>query len=103
MLTAYETGNKLPAYAPVRVFVGHGPETIDSNQKRQLVTQLFTGSTPNAWRQALLLEYGIQYLYHGPYERLLGDFSPNDVPYLQQVYDNGPVQVYQVVKFKAEN
>jgi hypothetical protein len=103
VLTAYETGNILPAYAPVRVFVGHGPETIDSNEKRRLVTQLFTESTPNAWRQALLQEYGIHYLYYGPYERLLGDFSPSDASYLQQVYDNGTVQVYQVVKVKTEN
>ncbi len=97
VLAAYETGNVLPGYASMRVFVGHGPETIRSDEKRTFVSQFFTESTSDSWRQTLLAEYNVQYLYYGPYERDLGGFSPGTASYLKQIYNNGPIQIYKVV------
>ncbi len=97
VLTAYQTGNVLPAYAPVRVFVGHGPETINSDEKQRLVAQFFTESTSDTWRQNLLTEYNIDYLYYGPHERALGNFTPDEATYLKQMYNNGTIQIYQIL------
>ncbi|GAB4432195.1 MAG: hypothetical protein Kow0031_13550 [Anaerolineae bacterium] len=97
VFTSHATGNVLPGYAPLRVFVGHGPETVRSADKSALVSQFFDAATPDSWRQALLRQYGIGYLYYGPNERILGGFSPTDVSYLQLVYDSGPVKIYRVV------
>jgi len=97
VLTAYQTGNILPAYAPVRVFVGHEPETIDSDEKQRLVAQFFAKSTSDEWRQDLLSEYSINCLYYGPHERNLGDFSPDHASYLAMRYSKGQIQIYEIV------
>ncbi len=97
VLTAYQTGNVLPAYAPVRVFVGHGPETINSAEKKRLLAQFFTESTSDVWRQNLLTAYNINYLYYGPYERNLGDFSPDNASYLNTIYTKGQIEIYEVI------
>ncbi|MFQ5613132.1 MAG: hypothetical protein ACE5H9_13465 [Anaerolineae bacterium] len=96
ILAAYETGNYLPAYADVRAFVGHGPETIRSDEKRALAARFFAGETDDAWRRALLAEYNVGYLYYGPHERALGDFEPDAAPYLRRVYQVGEVVLYAV-------
>ena len=51
----------------------------------------------DAFRRQLLGDYGVDYLFYGPAERALGDFSPGAAAYLRPVYDNGPVQIYQVL------
>lgn len=97
VLAAYDTGNYLPTIADVRTFVGHGPETARSDEKRQLAAQFFAVATSDIWRQQLLAQYNIQYLYYGSNERNLGEFFPADASYLQLVYDNRQVQIYRVI------
>ncbi len=100
ILSSHATGNVLPAYAPLRVFLGHGPETIRAADKAALVSRFFDAATPDAWRRALLRQYGIDYLYYGPNEQQQGNFQPGDAPYLTPVYQNGPIQLYQVTSDK---
>lgn len=96
VLAAYDTSNYLPTRMSARVFAGHGPETAHSDAKCELQLQFFT-DRDDAFRRELLSEYGVSYVFYGPAERALGNFSPGDVPYLQQVYDNDSVQIYQVM------
>jgi hypothetical protein len=96
VLAAYETGNYLPTRMSARVFAGHGPETLYSESKCEMLLQFFAGDD-DAFRYQLLLDHGVSYLFYGPAERALGHFSPPDVPYLQQVYENGTVQIFKVV------
>ena len=98
VLASYPTGNYLPTVADVHTFVGHGPETIQSDEKREQIKIFFKESTPDIWRLALLKQFNVTYLYYGPSERAIGDFSPETAPYLQQVYDNGWVQIYRVLE-----
>ena len=96
VLAAFQTGNYLPTRISARVFAGHGPETVNSEAKQAMVRQFFA-SGDDAFRHSLLSENGVSYVFYGPSERALGGFSPADASYLQQVYDNGTVQIYQVV------
>lgn len=96
VLAAYETGNYLPTRMAGRVFVGHGPETIYADQKRAMVEQFFSAGQDD-FRRRLGREYDITYLFYGPAERALGDFSPAGVPYLAEVYNNGSVSIYRLV------
>jgi hypothetical protein len=96
VLAAYETGNYLPTRTSARVFAGHGSETLHSEAKYEMLRQFFADGD-DVFRYQLLLDYGVSYILYGPAERALGDFSPPDVPYLQQVYDNGTVQIFEVV------
>ena len=95
VLAAYETGNYLPTRMPARVFAGHGPETVNSEMKNAMLRSFFGGGD-DTFRRRLLADYGVNYVFYGPAERALGDFSPAAAPYLRPVYDNGAVQIYQV-------
>ncbi|MCK6626391.1 MAG: hypothetical protein L6R45_14590 [Anaerolineae bacterium] len=96
VLAVYETGNVLPAYANVRTFVGHGPETIHSDEKRAQAQQFFAAATSDAWRRDLLAEFNVRYVYYGPAEKAAGDFAPARAPYLEEIYHQGDVQIFEV-------
>ena len=86
VLASYETGNYLPARVWARVFVGHGPETVRFDEKKALMARFFGTATDDVWRQDLLEEYGVDYVFWGPAERQVGDFDPQAVAYLREIY-----------------
>ena len=96
ILAVYETGNALPAFANVRAFVGHGPETVNSEEKRELAQTFFRETTDDNWRLALLKKFKIRYLYYGPNEKATGNFAPAGAPYLRELYQNEEVQIFEV-------
>jgi hypothetical protein len=97
VLGAFHTGNVLPGRALVRTFVGHSPQSVNADVKEAQVAAFFNAATPDSQRRTLLAGYGVNYLFYGPTERVLGDFSPGAAAYLRPVYDNGPVQIYRVL------
>jgi len=96
VLASYETGNYLPVRVGARVVLGHGPETVDIEDKRKLVAAFFDSSTSDDWRRRLLEQYGVDYVFVGPRERLIGDFEPAHAAYLRQVYCGGRYVVFEV-------
>lgn len=96
VIAAYDTGNLLPAYANVRAFVGHGPETIYSGAKQAQVEQFFSDAVADTWRLNLLHHFNVRYVYYGPNERALGDFSPQEALYLQEIYQQDGIQIFRV-------
>ncbi len=89
VLTSYETGNYLPARVGARVFVGHGPETVHFAEKKALMERFFGAAADDAWRQELLEEYDIDYVFWGPAEQRVGRFDPHTAPYLNEIYRTG--------------
>jgi hypothetical protein len=96
VLASYPTGNYLPARVKARAFVGHGPESIRPDEKKALVAQFFAAATGDVWRQSLLLDYGVDWVFWGPFERKLGDYDPAQADYLTLVYDAGGYRVFEV-------
>ncbi|NJN97839.1 MAG: hypothetical protein HC875_29050 [Anaerolineales bacterium] len=103
VLAVYATGNVLPAYANVRAFVGHGPETLHSDEKRAQAQQFFAAATTDVWRTALLREYRVRYIYYGPNEKAAGNFAPDRASYLKEIYQNGEVQIFEVTSARLES
>jgi hypothetical protein len=97
VLSAYETGNYLPVRVHARAFIGHGPETARPEQKRPLVARFFAAETDDAWRESFLHEWGIDYVFVGPFERALGVTDLSGRSYLRLEYDAAGFQVYRVV------
>jgi hypothetical protein len=86
-------------YAPrdgSTVFMGHIIETVQVERKRELAASFFQAGTGDDFRRALLTEYGICYVFHGPRERQLGDFDPPKSDYLTPAYHNSEVTIYRV-------
>jgi hypothetical protein len=98
VLAAYETGNYLPARVGARVFVGHGPETVRFGEKRALVARFFQAGGNDAWRQDLLAEYGVDWIFWGPSERALGAFDPSAAPYLELGFQRGEYAILHVTR-----
>jgi hypothetical protein len=96
VLAAFPTGNALPAWADVRVVIGHGPESAGLAALRPRVETFFreSGATPDA--AALLAEFDVEYVFAGPAERALG-FAPGQSPKdFVSVYAQGGYTIYQV-------
>lgn len=91
VLAGPSDGNRLPAFANVRVLYGHPFETPGAEQARELVATLYAGGQSIDPRlRALRMEY----VLYGPEERALGraawleSWSP--------IYRSGEVALYQV-------
>jgi hypothetical protein len=95
-LTAYDTGNALPAWAPLRVVIGHGPESIHLAPLRSQVADFFSPGTTDAERVGLLRKFRISYVFWGYAERELGDWDPHQAPYLQLMYDDNGYSIFKV-------
>jgi hypothetical protein len=98
VLASYETGNYLPARVGARVFVGHGPESVRAAEKKALAARFFRGATEDTWRQNLLTEYGIDYVFWGPKERDLGDFDPRMADCLRPVHGQSGYVLFEVIQ-----
>ncbi len=97
VMSGFLDGNLLPARTGLRVYVGHGHQTINWGQKVSFVTQkFFRASYTNADRRQFLINNNIAYLLYGPDEKSLGNFQPQSVPYLVPVFSDGDVSVYRV-------
>jgi hypothetical protein len=88
VLAAPETGAFIPAFAGQRVVYGHPYETVDAEQKRQMVTDFFAGRSIKA------LE-GVAYVFVGPRERALGTLDVSALP-LSEAFRSGAVDIYAV-------
>jgi uncharacterized membrane protein len=106
VLAAYEpqarppatTGNYLPVRVWARVFVGHGPETVRVEEKQVLMRRFFDASTGDTWRQNLIDDHSIDYVFWGPAERQVGEFDPHHAAYLHAIYDVDGYMIFEVVQ-----
>jgi hypothetical protein len=96
-LGAFETGNFIPAYTPLKAYIGHGPESLFLAQKEPRVAAFYQSATSEAERQQLLKEGQIAWVLYGPHERALGDFDPATASYLNGRFRSGEYSVYQVI------
>lgn len=97
VLASYASGNLLPAWAPVRVLVGHGPESIDLEFLQSKIAEFYSAGTENDWRRQFLRENGVLYVVVGPRERALGEWDPGSVDFLKQEVFQGEYFLYKVV------
>jgi hypothetical protein len=96
VMTSYDTGNGLSAWAPVRVVIGHGPETVNLAVLKGQVNQFYQAATSDAFRIQMIKEFNIQYIFRGPLESQLGGWDPAAAPYLKRIYAQDGYAVYSV-------
>jgi hypothetical protein len=96
VLASFETGNVVPTRADVRAFAGHGPETLHSTEKQRWIEHFFQAGTDDVWRQSLLHDYGLDYVFYGPLERALGDWDLAEAQYLIPIHREEGYTIYRV-------
>ncbi|MBN1146804.1 MAG: hypothetical protein JXA78_06085 [Anaerolineales bacterium] len=97
VLSSFETGNPLPAWAPVRVVIGHGPESANLAELLPRVSAFYSPATLDAQRIELLQQFDVRYVIWGPAERALGAWDPSAAAYLAPLYTSGDYTVLRVV------
>lgn len=96
VLSSFDTGNALPAWAPVRVVIGHGPESIGLAEVRPRIAAFFQSSTAHQVRRELIDEFGVKYVFWGPGEQKLGDWDPGSADYLYPIYQQEDYTIFEV-------
>jgi hypothetical protein len=96
VLAAYETGNALPAWAPLRVVIGHGPESVGLAELQPRVAAFFRIGSSDSEHLTFLQEMDVKYIFWGPAERALGDWHPANAPYLRLVFQEEEVAILAV-------
>ncbi|MGB2897592.1 MAG: hypothetical protein WBB65_15715 [Anaerolineales bacterium] len=94
ILAAPETGNRIPAFATLRVLYGHPFETPDADAQKQKVEDLFNTGGPASSGMQTLLEGGIEYVFYGPREQEIG--NPAWLAELELIGEFGMVRLYKV-------
>ncbi len=89
-------GNVIPARTGLRVFAGHGHQTIDWEKKIANVSGWFYKTDDDPAKEMFLGKNGISYVFFSPIEDDLGDYKPETKPYLVRVYQNATTSVYRV-------
>jgi hypothetical protein len=97
VLSSFQTGNALPAWADVRVVVGHGPESVGLAELNPLVQMIYDSSTSDSERLRLLDLWDVEFLFRGPQEAALGDWDPNQAGYLIREFQAGVYEVFRVL------
>jgi uncharacterized membrane protein len=96
VIAAYDTSTALPAYAPVRVPIGHGPESLGLKELRPKVEEIYNSNQGDAERLAILDDLKIDYVFWGPLERALGNADLENSKYLTPVFQKDDFTIYRV-------
>lgn len=92
------TGNIIPSISGRYVYLGHGHQTNNWQAKRFEVEEVFFKTNGNdKYKRKWLIENNINYVYYGHNESELGEYNPEDKPYLKKVFQNNEVKIYQVI------
>ncbi len=96
-LGAFESGNVLPAWAPVYVVIGHGPESVHLDELRPRVVAFYAAETSPQARHALLETFHVRWVLWGPAERALGNANLAQMPFLRLRDVRGEYDLFEVV------
>ena len=97
VLSSYAIGHYVPGLTGTRPFLSNAVMTMDSDRKAAMVQAFFDSNTSDEQRQALLIRYGIRYLFYGPAERALGSFNPDESELFERVFTSTHTWVYEVL------
>jgi hypothetical protein len=90
VLAPVPAGNALPAFVPVRVVIGHGPETIGFALLKPQVEAFFAGEMSDSAAAEFLEEQGVDFVFwHEPARPVYSGLEP--------AYLSGEIAVYRVV------
>lgn len=96
VLSSYSTGNSLPAWAPLRVVIGHGPESVNLAELEPQVTAFFDSNVTDSQRVQFLKVQRVQYVFYGPAEKALGRVDLEKLASLRAIYAKDGYTIYQV-------
>lgn len=95
ILSSYETGNAIPAWAHVKVVIGHGPETASLAELEPQVEAFYAGQLDQEDRDAFLRSQDVDYVFFGPAEASFGSMDLDTFSNIQLCFEKGDYRLYQ--------
>jgi len=96
VLSAFEAGNALPAWAPVTVVIGHGPESANHAFIRSQVNTFYSGGMDQDQQIQFLKSQHVDFVFAGPHERTYGDMNLSKSPLYELRFEVGEYQLFEV-------
>ncbi len=96
VLSSFQIGNNLPAWAPIRVVMGHGPETIGLIEIEERVNDYFNREGRHWECGQIYSEFNVDYLFWGPVEQMTWNTDPMDYDCLTRIYNKGDYSIFEV-------
>ncbi|OGO30465.1 MAG: hypothetical protein A2Z16_02675 [Chloroflexi bacterium RBG_16_54_18] len=96
VVSSFSTGNALPAWAPMRVVIGHGPESAGLANLQEELKWFYNPQAGDSWRRDWLALHGACYLFWGPAEQALGSWDPRQAEYLGMMSQLGEYWLFEV-------
>jgi len=103
VLSSLTVGQYVPALAGNFAFLSHWAQTVDFFTKQDMVQEFFTETTSDERRIEILTNCNtsytcqVDYVLYGPAERQLGDYHPDNAPFLEKIETIEQVEIYKVV------
>jgi hypothetical protein len=94
ILTGPKAGNRIPAYANLRVIYGHPFETIDAEEQLELVEKFYSSEISVNEFLSMIRDLYVTYVFYGPEEKALGE-----VVWLKSqslVFQSGDYSIYEM-------
>jgi len=98
VFSSLTVGQYLPALSGKTAFLAHWAQTVDFYEKQERVARFFAAGTPDEKRLATVRRFGVDYIFHGPAERRLGDYDPAHTTWLTPVFTAPQVTLYRVTE-----
>ncbi|MFH1073646.1 MAG: hypothetical protein V1752_01020 [Candidatus Firestonebacteria bacterium] len=89
-------GMYIPAWSGNKVYAGHYDQTVNYTLKIQNIKVFFEGKTDNNTIEAFLKSNRIDYVYFGPFEKIIGKPDFGKMPFLKKAYSQGTVDIYRI-------
>ncbi|GAP21147.1 hypothetical protein [Leptolinea tardivitalis] len=102
VLCSYETANTLPAWDPVFVLAGHGPESANLSTVLPEVKDFFSGQKDIEWQKNFIKQYSINFIISGPLEQKLGVWEQKYARHYTQVVEVNGYSVYRSEPINGE-
>ena len=89
VLAPYRNSNEIPAWAPVRVVLGHGPESVEANQLKEEIAKIYNLYATEADWQKFVTDHHVNYI--------LWPASTGEMPYSGNwIYSNSAFSIFRV-------
>lgn len=96
VLAPYSTSNALPAWVPVRVVVGHGPESVHAAQLKPQIEVFFELQMAESEMIAFLEQHGVRYVIWHEEDAEAQGLHADGLGMLSLLYRAGDYALYQV-------
>lgn len=98
VLAAETIGNMVPAYAGNTVYLGHGSQTVNFDEKIVQMERFYQGVMSEVQTRYFLNESGIKFIFFGPEEKNIGSaFLKLEGSLFVKVYNNEDIIICKVM------